>query len=322
MAGGQDDNEKTEEPSQRRLDQALQKGQVAFSRELVTFALFLAATPVALFYWPTQFPSYLSLLSDFMRFDKTPIINEGLSYDVTRSAIILFFTMFLPFGFVLWIVGLIAGSAQHPPLLSAEPMRPKAERISPFAGFKRLFSMRSLIEFLKGIAKLVVVTIIAYLSVAGDTGMIMGMSNMPMNQAFGVISSIVLKFLTGICIFTATIGVLDYLYQRYEMTKSLKMSMQEIKDEYKETEGNPEIKAKLRQIRMERSQQRMMNAVPSADVVVTNPTHYAVALAYDIEKDSAPRVVAKGVDHIALRIRDIAGEHDVPIVRNPPLARA
>lgn len=322
MAGAQDDNEKTEEPSQRRLEQAKQKGQVPFSRELVTFVLFLAAAPMVVSIWPTLFPGYIGRLSAFLTFDKIPVLNGGLTADTAQDAVLLFLLIFLPFGFALMIAGLIAGSSQHPLILSAEQLKPKAERISPLSGFKRLFSMKSLVEFIKGILKLIVVAVIGYIAIAPDTKPLVNMAEMPFSASFGVTGDIATRFLIGICIFTAVIGILDYLYQRYELLKSLRMSMQEIKDEYKETEGNPEIKAKLRQIRAERAQQRMMQNVPSADVVITNPTHYAVALKYDMEKDPAPRVVAKGADHAAFRIRDLAEKHDVPIVRNPPLARA
>lgn len=319
---GQDDNDKTEEPSHRRLEQALQKGQVASSKELVTFALFLAAAPYLVSVWPTQFPVYIRELSAYLSFDKTPVVNQGVSIDVARDAIFLFLMIFIPFGMVLWVAGLVIAGSQHPLLLSSDQMKPKFDRVSPFAGVKRLFSLRSFLEFIKGIAKLLIITIIGYIACAGDVGLVMAMSDMAFSQSFAIISDIVVKFLVGLCIFTGAIGILDYLYQRYELTKSLRMSVQEIKDEYKETEGNPEIKAKLRQIRAERAQQRMAKAVPKSDVVITNPTHYAVALAYDMEKDRAPRVTAKGIDYTALRIRQLAEENGVPIVRNPPLARA
>jgi flagellar biosynthetic protein FlhB len=322
MAESQDDSEKTEEPSHRRLEQAHAKGQVPFSRELVSFAVFLGFVPVLFWIWPAFTRGYLQKLSAFLESDGLGDADEGTMLALAWESAYAFFSMFLVPAIVLFFAIVLIAAVQHAPVWTAEQLMPKWERISPLAGLKRLFSMRSVVEFLKGVLKLISVAAVAVVAVYPDAPRMLNLFALPLGGAMDVIGDAALRFLIGVCILTAGVGTLDYLYQRFDYMKSLRMSMQEIKDEYKETEGNPEIKAKLRQLRMERSRTRMMAAVPTADVVVTNPTHYAVALKYDMDNDDAPRLVAKGADFLALAIRDKAKEHGVPIIQNPPLARA
>lgn len=317
-----DDNEKTEEPSQRRLEQARNRGQVPFSRELVSFGLFIGLTPILLVMWPNFWHGYIAKLATFLDPSRYPALDAGVMRDMAADVAFLFLTMFLAPGLALFVVMVIFSAGQHELIWSADPIKPKAERISPLAGFKRMFSMRALMEFGKGLLKLTFVAAIAYVAVVPEAPELLKLFAMTPSAAVEVIGSVAFKLLAGICIFMGTIGFLDYAYQKYEHIKKLRMSMKEIKDEYKETEGNPEVKAKLRQLRQERANNRMMAAVPGADAVITNPTHYAVALKYEMEKDDAPRVVAKGQDNIALVIKKTAEENDVPVIENPPLARA
>ncbi len=213
-----------------------------------------------------------------------------------------------------------AGYLQFGLLLSSEGLMPSLEKISPLAGLKRIFSMRSLSEFLKGLLKLAVVGGIVYAVITPSVGDLHKLIGMEVIQLLGVIASLLHRLLFAVFAAMVVITLADVFYQRYEHIKGLRMSRQEIKDEMRESEGDPIVKGRLRQLRMERARKRMMAEVPKADVVVTNPTHYAVALKYDAQMTS-PKVVAKGVDKVAQKIREIAAENDVPVVENPPLAR-
>ncbi|MET0154854.1 MAG: flagellar biosynthesis protein FlhB [Rickettsiales bacterium] len=317
-----DDNEKTEEPSHRRLEQAKERGQVPFSRELVSFGLFLGMTPIVLVFWPAFWKGYAIDLSPFLDATRFPEINADVMKAVAKKCAFLFLSMFLAPSFALFVVMVIFSAAQHELIWSADPVKPKGERISPLAGFKRIFSMKSLMEFFKGLLKIIAVAAVAYVAVYPDAPILLRLFALEPTDAIREIAGTTFKLLLGVCVFMGMAGGLDYFYQRFEHVKSLRMSLKEIKDEYKETEGNPEVKAKLRQIRQERANNRMMAAVPTADAVISNPTHYAVAITYEMEKFDAPRVVAKGQDNIALIIRKTAEENDVPVIENPPLARA
>jgi flagellar biosynthetic protein FlhB len=197
---------------------------------------------------------------------------------------------------------------------------PSLEKISPLAGLKRIFSLRSFADFVKGLLKIAVVGGIVYVVITPSVGDLHKLVGMEIVQLLRVIVSLLNRLLFTVFAAMVVIAALDLFYQRYEHVKGLRMSRQEIKDEMRESEGDPMVKGRLRQLRMERARKRMMAEVPKADVVVTNPTHYAVALRYDPEM-SSPKVVAKGVDKVAQKIREIAKENDVPVVENPPLAR-
>jgi flagellar biosynthetic protein FlhB len=207
-------------------------------------------------------------------------------------------------------------------LMSPESIQPKLEKISPISGAKRLFSLKSVVELLKGIVKMILVGFVAYLIVKPEFSRIDLMVQMDLKELLDETHFVAIEIFIGVLAVAAVIAVVDYLYQRYEFMNQMKMSKQEVRDEHKQTEGDPHVKARLRQLRMERARTRMMAEVPKATVVITNPTHYAIALKYDMEQMAAPRVVAKGVDAVALRIREIANENEVPMVENRPLARA
>jgi flagellar biosynthetic protein FlhB len=213
-----------------------------------------------------------------------------------------------------------AGYLQFGLILSSESLMPSLEKISPLAGLKRIFSLRSFADFIKGLIKLAVVGGIVYAVITPSVGDLHKLIGMEIVQLLGVIVELLNRLLFTVFAAMVVITALDVFYQRWEHIKGLRMSRQEIKDEMRESEGDPMVKGRLRQLRMERARKRMMAEVPKADVVVTNPTHYAVALRYDPQM-SSPKVVAKGVDKVAQKIREIAKEHDVPVVENPPLAR-
>ena len=198
---------------------------------------------------------------------------------------------------------------------------PKLDKISPLAGLKRMFSMRSLAEFVRGLLKLAVVGSVAMFLILPEVAHLNKLIGMEMIQLLGETKALLAKLLIGVVSIVAAIATIDVIYQRMQHLREMRMSRQEIKDEFKETEGDPLIKGRLRQLRMERTRRRMMAQVPQSDVVVTNPTHYAVALKYDPGTMAAPKLLAKGVDKAAQKIREIAKENGIPVVENPPLAR-
>ena len=222
---------------------------------------------------------------------------------------------------LLIAAALAASLVQHGFLFAPERLKPDLKKISPIAGMKRLFSLRSVAEFLKGLLKIAIVGTVAVLLMLPVISELPSVPDKSVADNLGMIHALAVRMLAGVVAVLALIAGLDFMYQRFEHSKKLRMTKQEVKDEYKQTEGDPHVKARLRAIRIERARQRMMQAVPEADVVITNPTHYAVAIKYDVEEMPAPKVVAKGVDQLAERIRAVAEEHGVPIVENPPLAR-
>ena len=318
----QDQSEKTEEPTPKKLSEARNKGQIATSKEVNSFAVLLGATLVIGILGPFVTLRVYSPLAGLVEKAGTMPIDQGSSgdilFDVFTSVIIALSPVFA----VFMVLALAASLGQSGILFTAEPITPKFDKISPIKGFSRLFSLRSIVEFLKGIAKMGVVGTVALILVLPELDRLETIVQMDVRQLLEEIQTLVMRLLFGVAAVMVVIAVADYIYQKYEHIKQLKMSRQEIRDEHKQSEGDPHVKARLRQIRHERARQRMMAAVPQADVVVTNPTHFAVALKYDTAVMAAPTVVAKGVDNVAFRIREVAEANGVPIVENPPLARA
>jgi flagellar biosynthetic protein FlhB len=322
MAEEQDDSQKTEEPSQKRLDEARKKGQVVNSREVSNWFMILGATVFVAMMLPGMLSDMTGLLKPFLEMPDLIAADPGnlqaMAFDAFGG---LLKAGMLPL--VVIVVAAVAGTLlQHGFVVSTEHIKPKFEKISPFAGAKRLFSTRSLSEFVKGVLKLVVAGAVGFAFVWPAIGDVGSLTQLELAALLDLTRSLAVRMMGGMLIAMTVIAGLDYLYQRMKHMKSLRMSKQEMKDEFRQTEGDPMIKGRLRQIRMERARKRMMAAVPGADVIITNPTHFAVALKYDAAAMQAPRVVAKGVELLALRIRALAEEHGVPIVENPPLARA
>ena len=223
----------------------------------------------------------------------------------------------------LFVVAAIASSlVQNGLLFAPERIKPTLSKISPVAGAKRLFSLRSVTELAKGVVKLLIVGGIAVAIIWPILSMLAIAPLSPISAGLDLLYVTVVKVLLGVVAALSIMALADVAYGRHEHIKKLKMTKEEVKDEHRQTEGDPHVKARLRAIRNERARQRMMQAVPNADVVITNPTHYAIALDYEAGSMAAPRVVAKGVDLLAQRIREVAADHDVPLVENPPLARA
>ena len=321
MAEEDSSQEKTEEPTPRRLEKAKEDGQTARSKELNTTAILLFGALGLVFFGP------------FMAEQIFSVARHNLS--VQRGAIFDPATMFAHMGDSMWAAmqalapwfALMLVAAFLGPLgiggwlFSTKAFMPKASRINPLSGLKRMFSMNSLVELLKAWGKVLVVGTVAYFTIEYYFTDSMELQKKDVRPAIAEALQIILWSAVILCASTILIAIVDVPWQIYSHTKKLRMSMQEVKDEFKDTEGKPEIKSKIRQLQREAAQRRMMGAVPDADVVITNPTHYAVALSY-AGGGGAPVVVAKGVDNAAMKIREIAKEHNVPQMEAPPLARA
>ncbi len=318
----EDKDSKTEEPSQKKLDEAREKGNLANSKELGNFFMLLVLAVTIAWFIPPILRNTRDLLM--------PLLSnaDNLITDQKGLSILLYKLAFTSFGIIAMplIAAMISAIAtsflQHGFVLSAEPMMPKLNKISPIAGLGRIFSMRSLVDFIKNIVKVIAVGTVAFLSVYPELRHVRQLPNESTENMLLFLGMLAGRMTIGVVIAMFFIALFDIIFQRLQHMKSLRMSKQEIKDEYKQSEGDPIIKQRLRRLRMERAQNRMMAAVPKSDVVITNPTHFAVALQYDTKTMSAPMVVAKGQDLIALKIREIAQENNVPVIENPPLARA
>lgn len=322
MADDQDESQKTEEPTPKKLQEAQEKGEVAKSQEVRHWFILFSATVIILVSAKSSMAGIRDLLGQVL----------GSSYNVRMSgnglreyAADLFGGIFdyMTVPVIILMVGALLGAViQHKPILSAEKIKPKLSKISPLAGLKRLFSMQNFVEIMKSIIKITIVGSVILFLVWPERDHLEQMMTRSPDDVLDVIYIMVLRILGGVVAVMAAIAGLDFMFQKFQHLKKLRMTKQEVKDEMKQTDGDPHVKARLRQIRQERARTRMMAAVPEADVVVTNPTHYAVALKYDQGKMEVPIVVAKGADHVALKIREVAKENNIPVLENPPLARA
>lgn len=323
MAEGEsDDSQKTEEPTAKKLEDARKRGQVTLSREVNSLIMLVGVAFVVIALGPWIAQRLKDTLVIFIaRPDDLPADGGALFSMIMGLTMDVGLILFMPF--LVMVIAAIAGPfIQVGPLVTTEPIKPTLNKISPLSGIKRLFSWRSIVEFIKSILKFAVMGLACLLILTPFYGGIEHLVGMDMATALDETSYMAMKLLIGILCIMVLIAALDYLYQRYEIMKQLRMSKQEIREEYKQMEGDPHVKGRLRQLREQKARQRMMQNVPKADVVITNPTHYAIALKYDQTEMDAPTMLAKGADAVALRIREVAQENKIPIVENAPLARA
>ncbi|MEM7620885.1 MAG: flagellar biosynthesis protein FlhB [Pseudomonadota bacterium] len=316
-----EEHEKTQDPSQKKLKDAREKGDVAKSQEVNSWFIMFAMT--IFFMLLVQDASYD--LSTFLKIflsniHDIPTDQGGLLSLYNLIGWHVGLAVALPF-LLLMLAGIVGNLVQHGLLFTTEQIQPKLSKISPLAGLKRLFSTTSLVNFAKSLVKLFVVggVIIAILWPRLD--MLDTMMGLDPLASMGVTLDLLIRVLIGVMIIFSLLAGLDFAYQRQTWWDKQKMTLKEVRDEYKQLEGDPQVKARIRQIRQERSRRRMIASVPEASVVITNPTHFSVALKY-VQGMPAPICVAKGVDDLALKIREVADAHDVPRVENPPLARA
>lgn len=319
-AGGDD---KTEKATPKKKSDARKKGQVFQSRE-VSAALILIIMIVTIKALGSNLYSQITLYmkNAFSEYVKvTGQFDLNMVMKLFIEALIVLAKTVLPLLIVAALAAVIVGYAQVGYLFTFETLKVKGDRINPLSGFKRIFSVRSLVELLKSIIKIVIVVWVAYSYLKSKTNEVLALMDADLFGILAFIGDATFNVAIKISFAMVILGFADFLYQKFDYEKNLRMTKQEVKDEYKQTEGNPEIKGKIKQKQRQMSMKRMMQDVPKADVVITNPTHFAVAIKYDLEKASAPFVVAKGQDYIALRIKQIATENKVQLVENKPLAR-
>jgi len=314
--------ERTEQATPRRRQKAREEGKVLKSME-VNSAAMLTFGFLALYLLGPHLAAQTKMLMSYT-FSNAPTIasSDPTFLKVFSHYVFRFFTIMAPVFVVAIIIAIGANAVQVGFRISPKSMQPKWEKLDVVKGLKRLVAVRSLVQLIRDLIKLTIISTVAYLAIRSEFDSFFLLPDMTVTQFASTFASLAAKLGLTVGGVMIVIAVLDYLYQRYEFEKSIKMSKQEVKEEHKETDGNPQLKARVRQIQREMSQKRMMHDVESADVVVTNPTHLAVALKYDPEESSAPIVLAKGARLIAQKIKEIAREHNIPVVEDKPLARS
>ncbi len=314
--------ERTEQATPRRRQEARRRGQVARSVEISSVAVFLAVvlTLKAVSEGALQgaMESVRFALTSIDHTDFSPALALSFAWGCLRHAL----RAFLPVIGVAVLVGVVVNLLQVGVMFTAEPLAPRWDRINPLSGFVRLFSRRAFVEGVKMLAKVLLIGWLTFSAVRADAAMLLRTSEIDPLLVLMLVGQLLYKAAWRVGLAMVVLAILDYAFQRYEHEKSLRMTKEELKQEMKQTEGDPQIRSRIRARQQAIARRRMMQAVPKADVVVTNPTHYAVALQYDASRMTAPTVVAKGMNLIALRIREIAQQHGVPIVENPPLAQS
>jgi flagellar biosynthetic protein FlhB len=312
-------DDRTEAATPRRLQRAREEGQAPLSREVVTLAVLAGFALLALVVGPALLRDLTSRLRLFL----TDLDAQALAgAEGWRIAGLTFLFATLPVLLAVLAGGVGATLAQTGFMTHAGALRPKAGRINPLSGLRRLVGVENLVDTLRALAKLALVTLGVWWALPTEPGVLTALPFQPLGPLLDRTGAIVWRILLAVILAQTLIAGLDLLWVRMRHARGLRMSRQDLQEELKETEGDPRIRARLRQIRQQRARRRMLAEVAKATVVITNPTHYAVALAYDRSAQAAPKLVAKGVDAMAARIREVATEHRVPMVTNPPLARA
>lgn len=314
--------EKTEKATPKKRQETRKKGQVAKSMELSGSSVLLAGMFCLLVFGGYMKDRTVRLFTD--------IFINRLSMNVTPENVMSMFgeygiqilLLLAPIFVAVFVIALLVNYLQVGVLVTGEPLKMKFSKLDPIKGFKNIFSMRSLVEFLKSITKLAIIGFMVYSTIWAARGDLSALSNMSPDTIFHFTASVTTNLGLKIAVGLIVLAFLDYMYQRYDYEKNIRMSKQDIKDEYKKMEGDPLIKSKIRERQRRMALQRMMQEVPNADVVITNPTHFAVALKYDGATMEAPEIIAKGQDYMALRIKEIAKEHGIMTIENKPLARA
>ncbi|WP_058304658.1 flagellar biosynthesis protein FlhB [Gorillibacterium timonense] len=314
--------EKTEPATPKKRREAREKGQVAKSQELpgalVLLACFASFSLFGGFMKERYIKLFQSTFQDYLLTDITIPNVVSLFGNLAKEGLLLLTPVFM----VGVLVALLANFMQVGVLFTGDPLKMKFSKINPIEGFKRMFGMKALVEFLKSILKMTIIGIVVYQTFWSERGQMLVLGHVPLREIVGYVADLTVGLGIKIGFILVVLGALDYFYQKFEYEKNLRMSKQDIKDEYKKTEGDPLIKGKIREKQRRMAMQRMMQEIPNADVIITNPTHFAVALKYDSNEMAAPRVIAKGADYVALKIKEKGKEHGIVLMENKPLARA
>lgn len=317
-AGG----EKSEPATPRRREEVRKRGQVARSVDLTAALQLLVALAALLFLVPAFSRELIDLLRYLFETAGTTRLSAGSVPGLATALLVRLLGFFGPLFAALVATALIINAAQVGIVFTGQALTPKPERINPLSGLQRMFSLRSFVELIKSVLKLVIIALTAYLTVRAGMGQFLLAGRTETNQIAVLIGTLAFQvgFRCGLALLL--IGILDYAFQRYQFEQDIRMTKEEVRQEMKDFEGDPQVRARVRRVRRQLAQQRMMAEVPTADVVVTNPTFLAIAVKYDVEAMAAPVVVAKGARLVAERIRTLATAHEVPIVENAPLAQA
>ncbi|MGG6261384.1 flagellar biosynthesis protein FlhB [Stutzerimonas stutzeri] len=322
MAESESGADKSEEPTEKRLRESREKGQLARSRELSTVAVTLGGIGGLLASGGGLAQTLMAMMQGTFELSRETLLDEGAMVRLLMGSGLMALEAIMPLLIALLIASIVGPVALGGWLFSAKAMAPKVSRMNPAAGLKRMFSTKALVELLKALGKFLVVLGVALLVLSANQDDLLSIAKQPLDLAImhsvEIVGWCALWMACGLII----IAAVDVPFQLWDNKQKLMMTKQEVKDEYKDSEGKPEVKSRIRQLQREAAQRRMMQAVPEADVVITNPTHFAVALKYDGDKGGAPRLVAKGGDFVALKIREIAQEHKVTVLESPALARA
>jgi len=314
--------ERTEQATSKRRQDFREKGQVAQSKEVATAALLTASLLLWVFYarhfWTDLQKLYDSLLRLISTFQVTPLGVMNLAWEMGAVMAKLLWPVFL----LTLVVGFCASFFQVGPLFSTKVFQPDLNKFNPIKGMAKFVSKRSAVELVKSLAKVSLIGFVAYKTVANEFETALLLSLLDLNQTLIFLAQVAFLVLGKSCGIIIVLAVIDFAFSKYEMEQKMKMTKQEVKEEFKETEGDPQLKARVRSMQQQMARKRMMAEVPKADVIITNPTHFSIAISYQRAEMDAPKIVAKGADHLAFRIREIAKEHQVPIVENKPVARA
>lgn len=317
------DQEKTEEPTGQKLQKAREEGNVSISKEISSVLLLVVSVIMVMGTGGFMYSRIEGLFHYFFANAYLPLENEDHAIDFVMTATKAGFEMIIPLLTVLLFMAVLVNAVQTGGTFSTKAMEPKGSKLNPINGLKKIISVRSIVELAKGFSKLGIVGIVIYNTVQNDIDNFLGLVNMPIIHSLSETGSYTLMFVTRILVALFLLSIVDAAYQRFQHRKDLRMTKQEVKDEYKQNEGDPQIKSKRKQFGMAlRMKKRLDHAVLSSDVVITNPTHYAIALRYDPERHEAPIVMAKGQRLKALRIKEFAKKYGIPIVENKPVARA
>ena len=314
--------EKTEEPTERRIEESRKKGQVARSKELNTLLSLMAAAIGMVFLGQYLIADLFDLMTQGLAFEPIRLTSSDQMFEVIREQMSMGLAAILPVLGLLVFAAFLGPVAMGGAVFSVESLAPKLEKLSPIKGLGRMFGIQSLMELIKALCKFLLVATAAIIIIYYSMQDLIGLGFMTVVSATANAGSLLLWSFIGFSAVLILVAAIDVPFQLWNHKKQLKMTLQEVKDEMKESEGRPEVKSQIRRMQRQLSESRMMDAVPTADVVITNPTHYAVALKYDQDGNGAPKVVAKGQDFMAKRIREVAAEHDIPLFDAPPLARA